>query len=88
MPVLDGAGFMRECRANPEYGDVPILDRRSSGAIDELDMFEDDFERADAQELAHFRREIIDTLGTGNAGVRQSRQHEPVPHSHRAWRDR
>src|SRR5436190_5778708 len=25
MPVLDGAGFLRECRANPECRRVPVL---------------------------------------------------------------
>ena len=25
MPVLDGVGFLRECRANPTWGGVPIL---------------------------------------------------------------
>jgi len=25
MPVLDGAGFLRACRADPEYGGVPVV---------------------------------------------------------------
>ncbi len=25
MPVLDGAGFLRECRADPAFGAVPVL---------------------------------------------------------------
>jgi len=25
MPVLDGAGFLRECRADPAFGTVPVL---------------------------------------------------------------
>ncbi len=25
MPTLDGPGFLRECRADPAFGDVPVL---------------------------------------------------------------
>jgi CheY-like chemotaxis protein len=25
MPLLDGAGFLRECRASPVFGGVPVL---------------------------------------------------------------
>jgi len=52
-------------------GDVPIRDRRSSRAIDDLDVLENDFRRADAQILAHLRTESIDPLGIGRACVRQ-----------------